>query len=82
MPAEFMSRSIAMPANALSELFDFFDELLARHLVEVRVHDAPFMHVLPAPEPLPTASHGAIGVGETYSLDSKRSLRGDRLGHL
>jgi len=42
MPAEFMPRTIAMPANALSEPFDCFDELLARHLVEVRVHDAPY----------------------------------------
>jgi len=42
MPAELMPCTVAMLADALPQLPDLIDELLARHLVEVRVHDAPY----------------------------------------
>ncbi len=39
MPAEFMLCTVAMLTYALSQRLYFFDELLPRHRLEVRVHD-------------------------------------------
>jgi hypothetical protein len=44
MPAEIVLRAVAMLADAVPQLPNFRDELLARHLFEVIVHsDRPFV---------------------------------------
>jgi hypothetical protein len=38
MPTQLMSRAVSMPADALSQLLHFFNELLARHPFKISVH--------------------------------------------
>lgn len=47
MPAELMPIAVAMRTDALPQLFDLFDELLARHLLQVTVH-VRFLPLLPS----------------------------------
>jgi hypothetical protein len=38
MPTQLMSRTVSMPANALSQLLHFFNELLTRHPFKISIH--------------------------------------------
>src|SRR5205085_7494877 len=41
MPAQFMPATVPVLPDGLSQSLDFLNKLLARHVVEVRVHNAP-----------------------------------------